>query len=79
MAGNKARSAAAPPQVALIALDPQHGRDQALVGGRDYGASQLNHALAMRQPGSVFKPFVYAAAIDTALAAARRFSLRPAS
>jgi penicillin-binding protein 1B len=53
------------PQVALIALDPRTGEIKALVGGRDYGASQLNHVLAMRQPGSVFKPFVYAAAMAT--------------
>jgi penicillin-binding protein 1B len=56
------------PQVALIALDPHTGEVRALVGGRNYGASQLNHAFAMRQPGSVFKPFVYAAALNTALA-----------
>jgi penicillin-binding protein 1B len=37
------------------------------VGGRDYGQSQLNHAMAMRQPGSGFKPFVYAAALNTAI------------
>jgi penicillin-binding protein 1B len=55
------------PQVALVALDPHTGEVKALVGGRNYGASQLNHALAMRQPGSVFKPFVYAAALDTAV------------
>jgi penicillin-binding protein 1B len=55
------------PQVALIALDPRTGDIKALVGGRNYVASQLNHALAMRQPGSAFKPFVYAAAIDTAV------------
>jgi penicillin-binding protein 1B len=55
------------PQVALVALDPHTGEIKALVGGRSYGASQLNHALASRQPGSVFKPFVYAAAIETAL------------
>jgi len=55
------------PQVALIALDPRTGEIKALVGGRDYAASQLNHALAMRQPGSVFKPFVYAAALNTAI------------
>ena len=55
------------PQVALIALDPRTGEVKAMVGGRDYGASQLNHVLAMRQPGSVFKPFVYAAALNTAL------------
>jgi penicillin-binding protein 1B len=38
-----------------------------VIGGRDYGQSQLNHALAHRQPGSVFKPFVYAAAFDNAI------------
>jgi penicillin-binding protein 1B len=55
------------PQVALIALDPHTGEIKALVGGRDYTASQLNHVTAERQPGSVFKPFVYAAALNTAL------------
>lgn len=55
------------PQVALIALDPHTGAVRALAGGRNYGASQLNHVLAMRQPGSIFKPFVYAAAINTGL------------
>jgi penicillin-binding protein 1B len=59
------------PQVALVALDPRTGEVKALVGGRDYGASQLNHATAMRQPGSVFKPFVYAAALNTPLAGAQ--------
>jgi len=54
-------------QVALIALDPHSGEVKALVGGRDYSASQLNRVLAERQPGSVFKPFVYAAALNTAL------------
>ena len=51
-------------QIALVALDPHTGEIRALVGGRNYGESQLNHALARRQPGSVFKPFVYAAAFD---------------
>jgi penicillin-binding protein 1B len=55
------------PQVALVALDPQTGAIRALVGGRDYGESQFNHALASRQPGSVFKPIVYAAALDNAV------------
>jgi penicillin-binding protein 1B len=55
-------------QVALVAMDPQTGEIRALIGGRNYGESQLNHALARRQPGSVFKPFVYAAAFnDTVL------------
>jgi penicillin-binding protein 1B len=55
------------PQVALIALDPHTGQVLALVGGRNYGASQLNHALAERPTGSIFKPFVYAAAYNTSL------------
>ena len=55
------------PQVALVALDPHTGEVLALVGGRNYGMSQLNHAIAKRPTGSIFKPFVYAAAIDTAL------------
>ncbi|HUS08760.1 MAG TPA: PBP1A family penicillin-binding protein [Bryobacteraceae bacterium] len=58
------------PQAALIVLDPQTGEVKALIGGRDYGASQLNRALAKRQPGSSFKPFVYAAALNTALSGA---------
>jgi penicillin-binding protein 1B len=53
--------ATALPQVALIALDPRTGEIRAVVGGRNYGDSQLNHVLSMRQPGSAFKPFVYAA------------------
>jgi penicillin-binding protein 1B len=54
-------------QAALVALDPRTGEIKALIGGRDYGQSQLNHALARRQPGSVFKPFVYAAAFNNAV------------
>lgn len=54
-------------QVALVAIDPETGAIKALLGGRDYGASQLNRALAKRQPGSAFKPFVYAAALNTAI------------
>jgi penicillin-binding protein 1B len=53
-------------QVALIALNPRTGEIKALVGGRDYGQSQLNRVLARRQPGSAFKPFVYAAAFSNA-------------
>ena len=54
-------------QAALVALDPRTGEVKALVGGRHYGVSQLNRAIAKRQPGSIFKPFVYAAAMDSAL------------
>jgi penicillin-binding protein 1B len=54
-------------QVALVAMNPHTGQILALVGGRNYGFSQLNHALAKRPTGSIFKPFVYAAAMNTAL------------
>jgi penicillin-binding protein 1B len=54
-------------QVALVALDPHTGEVLALVGGRNYGFSQLDHAVARRPTGSIFKPFVYAAAINTAV------------
>jgi len=54
-------------QVALVCLDAETGEVKALVGGRSYGFSQLNHAVAKRQPGSSFKPFVYAAAFGTAI------------
>ncbi len=54
-------------QCALVALDPHTGEIKALAGGRNYGASQLNHVLAKRQPGSIFKPFVYTAALNTAI------------
>jgi penicillin-binding protein 1B len=50
-------------QAALIALDPSTGSVRALVGGRDYQVSQFNRVVqARRQPGSLFKPFVYLAA-----------------
>ena len=55
------------PQVALVAIDPHTGAVLALVGGRNYGMSQLNHAVAKRPTGSIFKPFVYAAAMNTAV------------
>ena len=55
------------PQVALVALDPHTGQVLALVGGRSYGTSQVNHAVAHRPTGSIFKPFVYAAAFQTAV------------
>ena len=55
------------PQTALVALNPRTGEIKALVGGRNYAQSQLNRAQANRQPGSVFKTFVYASAMETAL------------
>ena len=68
--GKKVETEVAPgpqAQVALVALDPHTGAVLALVGGRDYGFSQLNHAVSKRPTGSIFKPFVYAAAMNTAL------------
>ncbi len=54
-------------QIAIVVLDPHTGEIKALIGGRDYGESQLNHVLSRRQPGSAFKPFVYAAAFEGAV------------
>ncbi|HBS57747.1 MAG TPA: penicillin-binding protein, partial [Firmicutes bacterium] len=52
-------------QGAVLAIDPQTGYIKAMVGGRDYQESQLNRATTFfRQPGSLMKPFVYAAALD---------------
>jgi penicillin-binding protein 1B len=56
------------PQVALVALNPHTGQVLALVGGRNYGASQFDHAVQHRPTGSAFKPFVFAAAFNTSLA-----------
>ncbi len=51
-------------QGAFVALDPATGAVRALIGGRDFGDSKFNRAVqALRQPGSTFKPIVYAAAI----------------
>lgn len=55
------------PQVAIICLDPHTGEVKALIGGKNYGMSQLNHVVAKRPSGSIFKPFVYAAALNTGL------------
>ncbi len=52
-------------QGALVAMDPHTGRVLAMVGGFSYAQSEFNRATqAMRQPGSSFKPIVYAAALD---------------
>jgi penicillin-binding protein 1B len=54
-------------QASLIAVDPTNGNILAMIGGRNYGASQFNRITqSKRQPGSIFKPFVYAAALETA-------------
>jgi 1A family penicillin-binding protein len=54
-----------PLQAALIAIDPATGHVRAMVGGRDFNESRFNRAVqAHRQPGSAFKPFVYATALE---------------
>jgi len=62
------------PQAALVALDPHTGDVLAMVGGRDYADTQLNRATdAQRQPGSTFKPFVYAAALEDGMSPVQLF------
>jgi penicillin-binding protein 1A len=52
-------------QAALVAIDPATGNILAMVGGRDYQRSEFNRASrSLRQPGSAFKPFVFAAALE---------------
>src|SRR5687767_12660824 len=57
--------ASEPLQAAVVAMDPRTGEVRAMVGGRSFDASHFNRATqAKRQPGSAFKPFVYAAALE---------------
>jgi penicillin-binding protein 1A len=67
-ARRKGRAATAPEdllQAALVAIDPKTGEVRAMVGGRDKKSSGFNRATqALRQPGSAFKPFVYATALE---------------
>jgi penicillin-binding protein 1B len=66
------------PQAALVALDPHTGNVLAMVGGRNYAETQLNRATdAQRQPGSTFKPFVYAAAIEDGISPVQMFMDAP--
>lgn len=65
-------------QAALVTLDPRTGGVLALSGGRDFSESQFNRATqALRQPGSAFKPFVYAAALKIGLTPATVLRDRP--
>jgi penicillin-binding protein 1A len=66
------------PTAALVALDPRDGSIVAMVGGRNFRESQFNLAVqAERQPGSSFKPFVLAAALDQGIAPASTFESEP--
>ena len=68
----------AKPQAALVALDPRTGDVLAMVGGRGYEETQLNRATdSLRQPGSVFKPFVYAAALESGLSPVSMYADAP--
>lgn len=76
--GKVHKNFAVKPQAALVALDPKTGNVLAMVGGRDYAESQLNRATdARRQPGSTFKPFVYAAALEDGMSPVQLFSDSP--
>ncbi|MFB3854315.1 MAG: PBP1A family penicillin-binding protein [Vicinamibacterales bacterium] len=75
----KRRKPDRPPQAALVAVDPRTGEVLALVGGRFYNQSHYNRATAAhRQPGSVFKPFVYLSAFEWA-ASEGRTDITPAT
>jgi len=74
-----ARRKQPPAQVALVAVSPRTGEILALVGGRAYSQTQYNRAVTIRrQPGSIFKPFVYLAAFEL-MAAEGRADLTPAT
>lgn len=65
-------------QIAFVALDHETGEIKAMVGGRDFSKSKFNRAVqARRQPGSTFKPFVYAAAIDNGYTPADKLLNQP--
>ena len=65
-----------PLQAALVAIDPRTGAIKALVGGRDYRRSQFDRVVqARRQPGSLFKPIVYLAALERSEAGPPPFTL----
>jgi len=66
---HQAQTEDATPQAALISIDLATGGIVAMVGGKDFATSRFNRAtMALRQPGSAFKPFVYAYAIEQGLA-----------
>jgi len=65
---------------AIVAMDPHTGRVLALSGGFSYASSQFDRAMqAMRQPGSSFKPFVYAAALDNGFTPVSKIDDTPVS
>ncbi len=68
---SRKRASSRPLQAAFLAIEPSTGHVLAMVGGRNFGQSQFNRVWqAQRQPGSAFKPIVYAAALDRGLTSA---------
>jgi len=63
----------------IVALDPQTGQIKAMVGGKDFNSSQYNRSFSKIQPGSTFKPFLYAAAIDQGFTAGTTITCEPVS
>ncbi len=64
-----------PVELAFVALDPNNGHILAMIGGHDFEVTKFNRATqAIRQPGSSFKPFVYASAIDKGLPVSAKIS-----
>lgn len=67
-------------QAALIAIDLRNGHIKAMVGGNDFWKTQFNRAtMALRQPGSAFKPFVYAAGVENGMSAEDEILDKPIS
>ncbi|MEO5677477.1 MAG: transglycosylase domain-containing protein, partial [Usitatibacter sp.] len=65
-------------QAGFMALDPRNGHVRAWVGSRDFAQDQFDHVIqAKRQPGSTFKPFVYAAALNQGMSPAAAFYDKP--
>jgi membrane carboxypeptidase/penicillin-binding protein len=78
--GEKDANGVTQPQAALVAVDPQTGFILAMVGGRSYRETQLNRtAQAHRQPGSAFKPFLYAALLDRGYTVVSQMTCEPVS
>lgn len=65
------------PQGALVAIDPLTGYIRAMAGGKDYSETMFNRVFSLRSPGSTFKPFVYAAALENGYTAASMFYCEP--
>ena len=66
------------PEVSLVAIEPQTGYIKAMVGGRDYQTQKFNLAVqGLRQPGSSFKPFVLATAIEQGIPVSKSYNSNP--